>query len=184
MHATYGARTLPYRRNDQAGEQQQDLKVALIGPGGERLSRIAAVINDRGRAAARSGLGAVMGSKNLKAVACAGAMRPGVFDKPKLQALMKVMLKEVKEKPSGMYYSLSTTGTPGAMVMHMSEHDVPIKNWGREPRGGFSWSPVELGKLGRHGKIRKEEICVHRVPPGMRFAPRHGARRVQRNGRP
>ena len=48
------------------------LKVAVIGPAGERLSRIAAVINDRGRAAARSGLGAVMGSKNLKAVACAG----------------------------------------------------------------------------------------------------------------
>jgi len=139
----------------------KNLKVALIGPGGERLSRIAAVINDRGRAAARSGLGAVMGSKNLKAIACAGTMKPGVFDKPKLQALMKKMLKEVKEKPSGMYYALSTTGTPGAMIMHMSEHDVPIKNWGGNHVEDFpesKWNRVSWDGMAKY--VKKKYACT------------------------
>jgi aldehyde:ferredoxin oxidoreductase len=105
------------------------LKVAVIGPAGERLARIAAVINDRGRAAARSGLGAVMGSKNLKAVACAGSMRPEVLDRAQVRALMKEMLRETQEHPSGMFYGLSHGGTPGAMPMHLADHDVPIKNW-------------------------------------------------------
>ncbi|MGB9880982.1 MAG: aldehyde ferredoxin oxidoreductase N-terminal domain-containing protein, partial [Anaerolineae bacterium] len=43
-------------------------RVACIGPAGERQVRIAAIINDRGRAAARCGGGAIMGSKNLKAI--------------------------------------------------------------------------------------------------------------------
>jgi aldehyde:ferredoxin oxidoreductase len=105
------------------------LKVAVIGPAGERLARIAAVINDRGRAAARSGLGAVMGSKNLKAVACAGSLRPEVLDRAQVRALMKEMLRETQEHPSGMFYGLSHGGTPGAMPMHLADHDVPIKNW-------------------------------------------------------
>ena len=68
-----GARTPPPPRSSSGRRTATTkLKVATIGPAGERLSRIAAVMNDRGRAAARSGLGAVMGSKNLKAVACDG----------------------------------------------------------------------------------------------------------------
>lgn len=105
------------------------LKVASIGPAGERLARIAAVINDRGRAAARSGLGAVMGSKNLKAVACTGSLKPEVLDRAQVRALMKEMLRETQEHPSGMFYGLSHGGTPGAMPMHLADHDVPIKNW-------------------------------------------------------
>jgi aldehyde:ferredoxin oxidoreductase len=56
----------------QQGEPKK-LVVAAIGPAGENLVRYAAVINDRHRAAGRCGLGAVMGSKRLKAVACAGS---------------------------------------------------------------------------------------------------------------
>ena len=48
------------------------IRVLCIGPAGEKLSRIAAIMNDHGRAAARGGLGAVMGSKNLKAIAVRG----------------------------------------------------------------------------------------------------------------
>ena len=50
--------------------------VACIGPAGENLVRIAAIINDRGRAAARGGPGAVMGSKNLKALHITATRRP------------------------------------------------------------------------------------------------------------
>ena len=46
--------------------------IADIGPAGENMVRFAAIMSDGGRAAGRSGLGAVMGSKNLKAVAALG----------------------------------------------------------------------------------------------------------------
>jgi aldehyde:ferredoxin oxidoreductase len=105
------------------------LKIACIGPAGERLSRIAAVINDRGRAAARSGLGAVMGAKNLKAVAAVGKLRPELVDKPRIRELMKEMMKEARENPSGMFYGLTHGGSAGAMIAHLHDADVPIKNW-------------------------------------------------------
>jgi aldehyde:ferredoxin oxidoreductase len=111
------------------GNGDKGLKIACIGTAGEKCSRIAAVINDSGRAAARSGLGAVMGSKNLKAVACGGSQKPEIFDKAKVQGLVKEMAKEMKTNPSGMFFVLSNFGTPGAMVAHMKDHDVPIKNW-------------------------------------------------------
>lgn len=55
-------------------------RVACIGPAGEKQSLMAAIINDDGRAAARCGLGAVMGAKNLKAVAARGKVRPPLAD--------------------------------------------------------------------------------------------------------
>lgn len=126
-------------------------KIITIGTAGERLSRIAAVINDKGRAAARSGLGGVMGSKNLKAVSCAGSGKPAIFDRKKIQDMIRWMLKNAKEKPSGMFLGLSTTGTAGAIVHHFMDHDVPIKNWGgnnvedfpREKWELVSWSSLE-----------------------------------------
>ncbi|MFX0137691.1 MAG: aldehyde ferredoxin oxidoreductase N-terminal domain-containing protein, partial [Candidatus Hodarchaeota archaeon] len=48
------------------------IRTASIGPAGEKLVKMAAVINDMGRAAGRTGMGAVMGSKKLKAIACRG----------------------------------------------------------------------------------------------------------------
>ncbi len=53
-------------------ETSAHAKVACIGPGGEKLSLLSGVVNDRARLAARSGVGAVMGSKNLKAIAVRG----------------------------------------------------------------------------------------------------------------
>ncbi len=107
----------------------KDYKVACIGIAGEKSSYMAAVINDKGRAAARSGLGGVMGSKNLKAIACYGFQRPGIFDRDRLKSLVAEINSDMENKPSGMYMVLSTTGTPGAMVPHLTVHDVPIKNW-------------------------------------------------------
>ncbi len=139
----------------------RSLKVAVIGPGGERLARIAAVMNDRGRAAARSGLGAVMGSKNLKAVACTGSMRPEVLDRPAIKAMMKEMIRETKENPSGMFFGLTHGGTPGAMIMHMHDHDVPIKNWSGnniedfpEPR----WDSVAWNGMAKY--VKKKYACA------------------------
>jgi aldehyde:ferredoxin oxidoreductase len=137
------------------------LKVATIGQAGERLSRIAAVMNDRGRAAARSGLGAVMGSKNLKAIACTGSMKPAILDRPGIQAKMKEMMRENRENPSGMFFGLSHGGTPGAMMFHMHDHDVPIKNWAGNNLEDFPearWSNVAWDGMAEYAT--KKYACV------------------------
>jgi aldehyde:ferredoxin oxidoreductase len=91
--------------------------------------RLASVINDRGRAAARSGLGAIMGSKNLKAVACYGFQRPGIFDKEKVKILVAETVNDLEKNPGPMMAVLFNGGTASAMLPHLIDHDVPIKNW-------------------------------------------------------
>jgi len=131
--------------------QGKDYRVVCIGPAGENCARIAAVINDRGRAAARSGLGAVMGSKNLKAVACMGFQRPGIHDIERVKSLVADITNDMVNDPSGMIMVLSNTGTPGAMGPHLAVHDVPIKNWSgnnvedfpKEKWGRVGWDALE-----------------------------------------
>ncbi|MDX9917230.1 MAG: aldehyde ferredoxin oxidoreductase family protein [Gudongella sp.] len=72
-------------------------KVLCIGPAGENLSLISGVINDVDRAAGRSGVGAVMGSKNLKAVIVKGSGAPAVPDEEKIKELNKKQLEKIKE---------------------------------------------------------------------------------------
>ncbi|WP_292366120.1 MULTISPECIES: aldehyde ferredoxin oxidoreductase family protein [unclassified Methanoculleus] len=71
--------------------------VACIGPAGERLVRIAGVINETSRAAGRGGVGAVMGSKNLKAVSARGSGRCTVADRDLFLALKKDIAEKIRE---------------------------------------------------------------------------------------
>ncbi len=79
---------------DECGEKA---KVCLIGPAGEKLSKMAAVMNDYSRAAGRSGVGAVMGSKNLKAVVVKGSNKVAIFDEAKLKELVSADNKKLRE---------------------------------------------------------------------------------------
>lgn len=76
-------------------ETHKDAKVACIGPAGENLVLMASIMNDKHRAAARSGVGAVMGSKNLKAVAVFGKIQPKFFDESGMRELSLSLNKEV-----------------------------------------------------------------------------------------
>ncbi len=70
----------------------REFRIASIGPAGERLCRVACVMNDKSRAAGRSGVGAVMGSKNLKAVAVMGTKGVPVPDREKFRELVKASI--------------------------------------------------------------------------------------------
>ncbi len=80
-------------------ETAEKARIACIGPAGERVCRIAAIINDEGRAAARSGLGAVMGSKRLKAVAAWGPDQVSLHDPARIKQLRQELVAVFKGRP-------------------------------------------------------------------------------------
>lgn len=81
------------------GQDNNKRNVLCIGPAGENLSRIAAIMNDRERALARGGPGAVMGSKNLKAIVVEGAQRPEVVDQDRFKFLLYETRKLLAASP-------------------------------------------------------------------------------------
>lgn len=111
--------------NERHGEKA---RVMTIGPAGEKLSRIAAIMNDKDRAAGRSGVGAVMGSKNLKAVVVRGTGTVQIADAEGLKAVFSDALKKIKE--NGVTGSgLPTYGT-AVLVNIINENGVlPVNNF-------------------------------------------------------
>ncbi len=144
----------------RAENGNRNLKVACIGSAGEKLARISAIMNDSGRAAARSGLGAVMGSKNVKALACGGSKRPLVFDKEMVRSLNRAMLKELKENPTPGAQLLQKTGTAGVTVPHFVMHAAPMKNFGGNNVDDFpesKWNNLSYEAMEKY--ITKKYAC-------------------------
>jgi aldehyde:ferredoxin oxidoreductase len=136
-------------------ETSANSRVAVIGPAGERLSLISGICNDRGRMAARSGLGAVMGAKRLKAVVLDGKKRIGVHNRAEIKRLSQMCNRWVQFQPpifagpvaayvgalmrilpvqmamDGLIYKMLLTkwGTGGMNQMSVEMGDAPIKNW-------------------------------------------------------
>jgi len=104
------------------------LRVACIGPASERRSLISGIVNDKGRIAARSGVGAVMGSKRLKALAVHGKRKVVVSDKGRLEELRKAFTKELRES-KGFPKLLMDYGTCGLTEGLVAGGATPIKNW-------------------------------------------------------
>ncbi len=105
--------------------------IACIGPSGERKNLLACVMNDKGRAAGRSGLGAVMGSKMLKAIVASGNAKVPVADPKRMSEIRKKCLEVMKTQ--GFYDVLSKYGTSGITAGACATGDSPIKNWAGAP---------------------------------------------------
>jgi aldehyde:ferredoxin oxidoreductase len=76
-----------------------NVSVACIGPAGENLVKFASIMNDKHRAAGRNGVGAVMGSKNLKAVVASTGKMPTIGHAGRYKTTLTAMLKKIKENP-------------------------------------------------------------------------------------
>ncbi len=122
------------------------IRVAQIGPGGEKLVRYACIINDLRNAAGRGGLGAVMGSKNLKAIAVRGHKKLEVSNKEKLKAKIQEY-HDVAYKTYAGYFEYGTGG--GIMESFAESGNLPTRNF-RD--GNFSGAKV------LDPSIMKEEI--------------------------
>lgn len=109
-----------FETTDVLEKRHEKAKAAVIGPAGERLVRFASVMNDKHRAAGRGGAGAVMGSKNLKAIVVHGTKEVPQADPEKLKETFKAATATVKEKSQAfMKYGTSMvvgiTGKAGAI---------------------------------------------------------------------
>ena len=105
------------------------IRVLQIGPGGENLVRYAGITNDLRHFNGRNGMGAVMGSKNLRAVAVRGSTRyQEIARDPKaLLQLGRRLAKRVKENPQS--WSLQDTGTPGLVEPLNAAGMLPTRNF-------------------------------------------------------
>jgi aldehyde:ferredoxin oxidoreductase len=129
-------------------ETDERASVACIGPAGEALVRYAAIINEgkEGRAAGRAGLGAVMGSKKLKAIAVRGSASVPVADSASLRASIKEWSPKLRKGAEGMHKH----GTAGGTPTHDKMGNLPEKNWrvGSWPEGAAKISGVTMAERG------------------------------------
>ncbi len=163
-------------------ETNANSRVAVIGPAGERLSLIAGICNDKGRMAARSGLGAVMGAKRLKAIVLDGKKRIDVHNRAEIKRLSQICNRWVQFQPpifagpvaayvgalmrilpvqmamDGMVYKmlLKKWGTGGMNQMSVEMGDAPVKNWrGSNVDWGIMKSlAVNPDAIGKHEKVK------------------------------
>ena len=157
--------------------------IALIGTAGEKLSLISGICNEGGRIAARSGVGAVMGSKRLKAVVLAGGKPMPCGDREKVKELSAELGRKIlkMQLPSGLgaflgaggaamgrmpsmpmdgsltTYIFREWGTPSNTPMAVTSGDGPIKNWSGGPKDArgmaLRFNPDKFNKI--------EEVKYH-----------------------
>ncbi len=109
-------------------ETDEEAKVACIGPAGEKLVLFACVMNEMHRAAGRSGVGAVMGSKNLKAVVVSGGGEVKVADPAAFKTEVLKARKKIQEHPVGGQ-GLKAYGTDVLVNILNSIGSLPTRNF-------------------------------------------------------
>jgi aldehyde:ferredoxin oxidoreductase len=119
-----------YETQDLLQEMLGDrsVRIACIGPAGEAKSLLAGIVSERGRIAARNGVGAVMGSKNLKALVVKGGARNIVPADPER---FSQALRQFNDliKTNEYAKALSQAGTGSNISFLVSIGDAPLKNW-------------------------------------------------------
>lgn len=102
------------------------VRIASIGPAGEKLSKIACIINEKTRAAGRTGMGAVMGSKNLKAIAVRGTSDIVPAKPDEFMEMVKEFHERMKGPATRKYRTL---GTPENVLVHNALYCMPTRNY-------------------------------------------------------
>jgi aldehyde:ferredoxin oxidoreductase len=124
----WGQDTIDTEKSIQKDTGDKKIRTASIGPASEKLSLISGIVNDAGRVAARSGVGAVMGAKKLKALAVRGTGKARIADKDALDRLRKAFLKEMRDM-GGFAELLMKQGTCGLTGGLVASGATPVKNW-------------------------------------------------------
>ena len=107
--------------------KDKSVRVSCIGPAGEKLVLFACIINEKTRAAGRGGVGAVMGSKNLKAIAARGDLPIKAADETKLEAVKERVKKKIEE--NGIEQALQKYGTAVLINIINQNYVMPTRNF-------------------------------------------------------
>jgi len=110
------------------------VRVACIGPAGEQLVRFASIVTDEGRVCGRTGMGAVMGSKNLKAIAVRGTEKIPLASKPSFSSLCDIARRAVKPPAAPTHTvervtGLTSDGTARSVESLEMMGGLPTRNW-------------------------------------------------------
>ncbi len=155
------------------------IEVLQIGPAGENLVRYASMINMCNRANGRTGMGAVMGSKNLKAVAVRGSWLPRAADPKKFTELFRVGTKRIPDTPAVQF--MTVHGTTGDVAGVNAIGMLPTRNMNE---GQFEGFETISGELMTETILKERDTCYSctvRCKPtveteykGRKVSPRFG----------
>ena len=138
------------------------IRVASIGPGGENRVLYACIINDLTDAVGRSGLGAVMGSKNLKAVAVRGSGTVEVADREKMRELTQSLAKKIGVRAP-------TQQIGGGLPPYKPNGNLPIRNF---QDGEFpAWAHVSASGMASLGLIKMGMHTCYGCPINCKEQP-------------
>jgi aldehyde:ferredoxin oxidoreductase len=146
-----------YKVDDIMRERHgKNAEAAVIGPSGEAKSLIACITNRKGKVAGRSGFGAVMGSKKLKAIVATGNQKPPIADKQVYDEARKQFIDDIKNEYGDAEW-LMHGGTPTVIEFGVDEQDSPIKNWAGVTSDMGDYSDYKYDNIKKY--IVKSETC-------------------------
>ena len=174
----WGKNTLEVQDAIRAELGDKLIRIAQIGPGGENLVRFACIMNDLKEAAGRGGTGAVMGSKNLKAIAVRGSKTPEVANSSILGEYRQWLMDN---KQLWQAYADYGTGTTPMMLSSLPMGNMPIRNFrdGDFPNlinitGGTLKETIGIGMEGCYACVVRCKKIVKVDEPDMKIDPAYG----------
>ncbi|MGB9854603.1 MAG: aldehyde ferredoxin oxidoreductase family protein [Candidatus Bathyarchaeales archaeon] len=124
-------------------ETDKRARIAMIGPAGERLVKISAIVSDDMRTAARGGGGAVMGSKNLKAIVVKGSKKPAIHDEKTFDKAVKEQIEAYRQTPALEHFR--NLGTDSIVYLFYTLGNFPTYNFRQLPfEGAHRFTPEVL----------------------------------------
>jgi aldehyde:ferredoxin oxidoreductase len=154
---------------------EQKTRVVCIGLAGENKVKMACIINDHGRAAGRTGMGAVMGSKRLKAIGVRGSGRIEVANEERLRRLNREIISGIEDDI--FTRAMRLAGTAGTMDSLLMYGDVPIRYY----QQGYWEGASSLSGILMAEQYQNRIYACYRCPIGCgreTRAPRYGLDRA------
>ncbi len=132
-------------------ETDERARMAMIGPAGEKLVKISAIVTDDMRTASRGGGGAVMGSKNLKAIVVKGSKKVAIYDEEAFDEAVKEQIETYRKNPALEHFR--SLGTDGIVYLFYTMGNFPTYNFKQLPlEGVHRFAPEVLANyVVKHG---------------------------------
>lgn len=115
-------------------ETDKKARAAVIGPAGERLVKVSAIVTDDMRTASRGGGGAVMGSKNLKAIVVKGSQKPMIKDDKAFEEAVREQIETYRQNPAFEHFK--NLGTNSIVHLFYTLGNFPTYNFKQIPFEG------------------------------------------------